>query len=167
MIYYRCFRQPFPSIADHVKSTSRRGMASWHVTGYYKCYHCMPDSFEFANFFLNQGHRALLGDGPYLGQVPVLGKDNSFCKIVKLCVFCDLFWAAIDIPDYRNCGKIRVPSRRCTEVPVAPPGGGENMLTRACYAFSSAVLLFRSLLLHLWVYGYFLGSGSRMWLGLE
>ena len=184
MIYYRCFRQTFPSIADHVKSKSRRSMASWLVTGYDKCYHCMPDYFEFANYFLNQGHRALLGDGPYLVQVPylelekmrsmhsaqrkvefrrlgnqlpVLGKDNSFCTIVKLCVFCDLFWAAIDIPDYRNCGKIRVPSRRCTEVPVAPPGGGENMLTRACYAFSSAVPLFRSLLLHLWVYGYFFG----------
>ena len=44
-------------------------MASWHVTGYYKCYHCMTDYFEFVNYFLNQGHRALLGDGPYLVQV--------------------------------------------------------------------------------------------------
>ena len=41
-------------------------MASWHVTGYYKCYHCMPDYFEFVNLFLNQGHRALLGDGPLI-----------------------------------------------------------------------------------------------------
>ena len=70
MIYYRYFRQTFPSIADHVKSKSRRGMASWHMTGYYKCYHCMPDYFEFVNYFLNQGQRALLGDGPYLVQVP-------------------------------------------------------------------------------------------------
>ena len=49
MIYYRCFRQTFPSIADHVKSKSRRGMASWLVAGYDKCYHCMPDYFEFVN----------------------------------------------------------------------------------------------------------------------
>ena len=49
MIYYRFFRQTFPSIADPVKSKSRRGMASWLVTGYDKCYHCMPDYFEFVN----------------------------------------------------------------------------------------------------------------------
>ena len=49
MIYYRCFREPFPSIADPVKSKSRRGMASWHLTGYDKCYHCMPDYFEIVN----------------------------------------------------------------------------------------------------------------------
>ena len=49
MIYYRCFRQTFPSIADPVKSKSRRGMASWLVTGYDECYHCMPDYFEFVN----------------------------------------------------------------------------------------------------------------------
>ena len=78
MIYYRCFRQTFPSIADHVKSKSRRGMASWHVTGYYKCYHCMPDYFEFVNSFLNQGHRALLGDGPYLVQVPYTHHINEY-----------------------------------------------------------------------------------------
>ena len=77
MIYYRCFRQTFPSIADPVKSKSRRGMASWRVTGYYKCYHCMPDYFEFVNWFLNQGHRALLGAGPYLVQVPYIGSESE------------------------------------------------------------------------------------------
>ena len=67
-------------------------------------------------------------------QLPVLGKANSFCKIVKLCVFCLFVQLRLslvrigtrdkDIPDYRNCGKIRVPSRRFTEVLVAPPGDG-------------------------------------------
>ena len=51
-------------------------------------------------------------------QLPVLGKANSFCKIVKWCVFClfvklQLSMGCVgirdkDIPDYRNCGKIRV-----------------------------------------------------------
>ena len=73
-------------------------------------------------------------------HLPVLGKANLFCKVVKLCVFC-LFvklrlslgreWTRDkDIPDYRNCGKIHVPSRPCTEVPVAPPGGGKNTNSR-------------------------------------
>ena len=41
-----------------------------------------------------------------------------------------------DIPGYRSLGKIRVASssRRCTAVPVAPPGG-EKLLTTAFYAF--------------------------------
>ena len=72
-------------------------------------------------------------------QLPVLGKANSFCKIVKLCVFCMSVMSVYlllslgrvgtrdkDIPDYRNCGKIHVPSRRCTEVPVTTPGGGKK-----------------------------------------
>ena len=66
-------------------------------------------------------------------QISMLGKANSFCKIVKLCVFCLFVKLRLslgrvgtrdkDIPDYRNSGKIRVPPRR---VPIAPPGGGEK-----------------------------------------
>ena len=82
-------------------------------------------------------------------QLPLLGKANLFCKIVKLCVFCLFVKLRLslgrvgtrdkDIPDYRNCGKIRVASRRCTEVPVAPPGGGKKIPTPA---FSSALSRF-------------------------
>ena len=85
-------------------------------------------------------------------ELPLLGKANLFCKIVKLCVFCLFVKLRLslgrvgtrdkDIPDYRNCGKIRVASRRCTEVPVAPPGGGKKIPTPAFYAFSSALSRF-------------------------
>ena len=67
-------------------------------------------------------------------QLPVLGKANSLCKIVKCCVFCLFVKLALspgrivprdnDIPGYRSSGKIRVASRRCMKVPVAPPGDG-------------------------------------------
>ena len=39
-------------------------------------------------------------------------------------------------------GKIRVASRRCVTVPVAPPGGGGKILTPAFYVFSSALSRF-------------------------
>ena len=62
-------------------------------------------------------------------QLPVLGKANSLCEdvnislkfdrvmdlFVKLLVFC--------LPGYCSSGKIRVASRLCTTVPVAPPCG--------------------------------------------
>ena len=90
-------------------------------------------------------------------QLPVLVKANLFCKIVKLFVFCLFVKLRLslgrvgtrdkDIPDYRNCGKIRVPSRRCTEVPVAPPGGGKNTNSRFLCFFVRSVPLFRSLML--------------------
>ena len=61
-------------------------------------------------------------------QLLVLGKANSFCKIVKRCVCCLFVKLRLSlgrvgtrdeyIPDYRNSGQIR------TEVPVAPSGGG-------------------------------------------
>ena len=51
------------------------------------------------------------------------------------------------IPDYRNCGKIRVPSRRCTEVPVASPGGGKNTNSRFLRFSVCSVPLFHSLML--------------------
>ena len=67
-------------------------------------------------------------------QISMLGKANSFCKIVKLCVFCLFVKLRLslgrvgtrdkDIPDYRNSGKIRVPPGR---VPIAPPVGGEKL----------------------------------------
>ena len=90
-------------------------------------------------------------------QLPLLGKANLFCKIVKLCVVCLFVKLRLslgrvgtrdkDIPDYRNCGKIRVASRRCTEVPVAPPGGGKNTNSRFLRFFVRSVPLFRSLML--------------------
>ena len=68
-------------------------------------------------------------------QLPVLGKADSLCKIVKCCVFC-LFVG------YRSSFKIRGASRRgFTIVPVAPHGGGK-VLTPAFYAFSSALSRF-------------------------
>ena len=42
-----------------------------------------------------------------------------------------------DIPGYHSSGKIRVASRRCTAVPVAPLVV-KKVLTTAFYAFSSA-----------------------------
>ena len=80
-------------------------------------------------------------------QIPVLGKDNSLCKIV--CVLACLFRRGRarvkDIPGYRCSGKIGVASRRCTTVSVAPPGGGE----KSCFLrfFVRCVPLFRSLML--------------------
>ena len=49
-----------------------------------------------------------------------------------------------DIPGYRSSGKIDVDSRRCTRVPVAPPGVGKNTNSRF---FVHSVPLFRSLML--------------------
>ena len=53
-----------------------------------------------------------------------------------------------DIPGYRSSGKISVASRRCTAVPVAPPGGE---LKKTDYRFSRffvrPIPLFRSLML--------------------
>ena len=40
-------------------------------------------------------------------QLPVLGKANSLCKIVKFCMFC-LFVKLRHIPGYRSSGKIRI-----------------------------------------------------------
>ena len=59
-------------------------------------------------------------------QIPVLGKANSLCKSVNKCVFClRLSQRRVRdrIPGYRSSGKIRVASRRCNTVPLAPPSG--------------------------------------------
>ena len=54
--------------------------------------------------------------------------DRAMYLFVKCCVFC-LFVKPRrardkgDIRGYRSSGKIRVASRRCTTVPVVPPGG--------------------------------------------
>ena len=82
-------------------------------------------------------------------QLPVLGKADSLCKIVKLFVFC-LFVIKLrlspgrvgprdkDITSYRNSGKIRVASRRCTKYQLHPLAV-DKTLTPAFYAFSSAL----------------------------
>ena len=90
-------------------------------------------------------------------QLPELGKANSFCKIVKLSVFCLFVKLRLslgcvgtrdkDIPGYHNRVKIRVPSRRCTEVPVVPPGGWKNTNSSFLRFFVRSVPLFRSLML--------------------
>ena len=69
-------------------------------------------------------------------QLPVLVKADSLCKIVTFCVFCLFVKLRLspgrvgprdkDIPGYRNSGKIRVASRRCTKIQVVPPGGGKK-----------------------------------------
>ena len=82
-------------------------------------------------------------------QLPVLGKANSLCEVsnmschVSVCNFvfvlnCDLVRVG---PGIRSSGKIRLASRRCTTVPVAPPGG-EQIVTPAFYSFSSALSRF-------------------------
>ena len=72
-------------------------------------------------------------------QLPVLGKTNSLCKIVK-CVFC--LSGLRRARDKDSSFKIRVASRRCsTIVPVAPPGSGK-ILTPAFYAFLSVLSRF-------------------------
>ena len=84
-------------------------------------------------------------------QLPVLGKANSLCKIVKFCL-CWLFVKLRlspsgvgprdkDIPGYRNSGKIHVASRLCTKVPGVPLAVGKTP-TPAFYAFSSALSRF-------------------------
>ena len=53
-----------------------------------------------------------------------------------------------DISDYRNCGKIRVPSRRCLEVSFAPAGGGGGDTNSPFLRFFvRSVPLFHSLML--------------------
>ena len=53
-----------------------------------------------------------------------------------------------DIPDYRSSGNIGVlASRRCTTVPVAPPGGEKNTNSSFLRFFVRSVPLFRSLML--------------------
>ena len=82
-------------------------------------------------------------------QLPVLGKANSLCRIVKCCVFCMFVKLQLspwrvglrdkDIPGYRNSGKILVASRRCTS---CAPWRREKILTPAFYSFSSALSRF-------------------------
>ena len=48
---------------------------------------------------------------------------------------------------YRSLGKIRAASRRCTAVPVAPPGGEKITDSRFSRFFVSFVPLFRLLML--------------------
>ena len=67
-------------------------------------------------------------------QLPVLGKANSLCKIVKMLHVLPLRLSPgrvgpgimtardNDSPGYRSSGKIRLASRRCTTVPVALGG---------------------------------------------
>ena len=81
-------------------------------------------------------------------QLPVLGKANSLCKIVKFGVFCLFVKLRVspgrldkDIPGYRSSGKLHVASRRRTTVLVAPLVVGK-ILTPAVYAFSSALSRF-------------------------
>ena len=52
-----------------------------------------------------------------------------------------------DIPGYYCSGKIRVASRRCTAVPVAPPGGDKITDYRFLRFFVSYGPLFRPLML--------------------
>ena len=52
-----------------------------------------------------------------------------------------------DIPGYRSSGKIRVASRQCTAVSVAPPGGEKITDSRFLRFFVLSVPLFRSLML--------------------
>ena len=66
-------------------------------------------------------------------QLPVLGKANSLCKIVKFCVFWPVCFAFI--PGYRSSGNIGVAPRLCTTVTVVV----ENI---QIYAFSSALSRF-------------------------
>ena len=61
------------------------------------------------------------------------------CLFVKLRL--SLGHVGPGIPGYRSSGKIRVASRRCTTVPVAPPGS-KKILTPAFYAFLSALSRF-------------------------
>ena len=85
-------------------------------------------------------------------QLPVLGKANSLWKIVKCCVFCLFVKMRLGpgikisrVVGYRSSGKIHLASRRCTTVPVAPPGGGGKcelqlftLFRLLCPAFSFA-----------------------------
>ena len=90
-------------------------------------------------------------------QLPVFGKANSLCKIVKFCVFRLFVQLRLnpgrigprdkDIPGYRNSGKIRVPSKQCIKVPVVPPGGGKNTNSRFLRFFVRSVPRFRSVML--------------------
>ena len=90
-------------------------------------------------------------------QLPVLGKANSLCKMVKLCVFCLFVKLRLSpgrvgtrdkgIRGYLNSVKIRVASTRCTKILVVPPGGGGNTNSRFSRFFSHSVPLFRSLML--------------------
>ena len=90
-------------------------------------------------------------------QLPVLGKANSLCKIVKCCVFCLFVKLRLSLgprrapdKDIRDCssGKICVASRRCTIIPIAPPGGGwGNTNSRFLSFFVCSIPLFRSLML--------------------
>ena len=101
-------------------------------------------------------------------QLTVLGKATSLCKIVKCCVFCLFVKLRLspgreapgvtnlvyresslekDIPGYRSSGKIRVASLRCTTVPFAPPGVGENTKSRFLRYFVRSVPVFRYLML--------------------
>ena len=86
-------------------------------------------------------------------HLPVLGKANSLCKIVKmLCVLplrLSLGRVGPGITIFRvtvswDLGKICLASRRCTTVPVAPPGGVKNTNSRF---FVRSVPLFCSLML--------------------
>ena len=78
-------------------------------------------------------------------QLPVLGKANSLCTIVKCCVFWPV-WVK-DISGYRRSGEIGVASRRCTTLPVAPLVAEKNTNSRFSRFFVRSVPLFRSLML--------------------
>ena len=52
-----------------------------------------------------------------------------------------------DIPGYRSSGKIHVASRRCTAVPVVPPGGEQITDYSFLRFFVRSVPLFLSLML--------------------
>ena len=81
-------------------------------------------------------------------QLSVLGKVNSLIKMVKCCVLCrcDLSGQRRardnDIPGYRSSDKIRLPSRRCTIVPVAPIGGVKSTNSRFLRFFVRSVTVF-------------------------
>ena len=77
-------------------------------------------------------------------QIPVIGKANSLCKSVNKCVFClRLSQRRVRdrIPGYRSSSKIRVASRRCNTVPLAPSAVKKYTNSRF-YAFSSALSRF-------------------------
>ena len=88
-------------------------------------------------------------------QLPVLGKANSHCKVVKmLCVWplrLSLDRVGLGITISRvivaRAKFISLASRRCTTVQTAPPGGVKSTNSRFLRFFVRSVPLFCSLML--------------------
>ena len=87
-------------------------------------------------------------------QLPVLGKANSLCKVVKMLCVLPLRLSpgrvgpGINyILGYHSSGKIRLVSRQCTAVPVTPPGDVKSTNSRFLRFFVRSVPLFCLLML--------------------